>query len=82
MTDYEKTHLCGHLYGDDHCRYLLYATKYTDIACAKRLQKLKKNHVYCIAENRCRSMGCAAKWTGLSPKWCPKRIEMEASGDA
>ena len=77
MTDYERTHLCGGLYGD-HCKHLLYATEDTYLKGAKRL---KKYHVYCLAENRCRSMGCAASWTGCSPTWCPKRKAMKEASE-
>ncbi len=71
---YRNTHLCGAIRDDGKCEHLLYAEN--DMAIGKK--KLNRYYVYCTAENRVRSMGCAASWTGCSPKWCPKR--KEASG--
>lgn len=80
MIDYEKTHLCGDLYGEQ-CEHLLYVTdsvKAVSVRVNGRKRDLQKYFVYCLAEGRCRSMGCAASWTGFSPKWCPKRKALEA----
>lgn len=74
MTDWEKTHLCGSMYSDKKCENFVYATE-PDMKIGKKV--LQRYYVYCTAEGRCRSMGCAASWTGCSPKWCPKRQAME-----
>lgn len=77
-NNYNQTHLCGSLYGkaDAKCEHLLYVTEEGQSIGKKRLEKY---YVYCLAESKVRSMGCAASWTGCSPKWCPKRKEKEAA---
>ena len=75
-----NTHLCGSLY-EKHgpkCPHLLYATEKDQMYGKK---KLNQYYVYCTAEGKCRSMGCAALWTGNSSKWCPKRRETESRTD-
>lgn len=65
------THLCGDYYKkDEHCEHILYATPNNNEHKGKRLNLY---YVYCTAENRCRSLGCSASFTGNSPTWCPKR---------
>lgn len=65
------THLCGSLYDpDDRCEYLMYVTQPDTLYGNK---KLNQYYVYCTADGRCRSLGCAASFTGNSPTWCPKR---------
>lgn len=71
----EKTHLCGGIYGDKRCEHLLYV-KESGQTHGKIV--LQQYYVYCTAGGRCRSMGCAASWTGCSPKWCPKRQALES----
>ena len=72
----QKVITCGSIYrdGSDTCPYLRYVT--TDDMFYKN-RKLKKYHVYCIAEGRCRSMGHSSTWTGRAPCWCYKRHEQE-----
>lgn len=69
-----NTHLCGSMYGDNKCEHLMYATEKGQTYGKK---PLKQYYVYCTSEGKCRGMGCAALWTGNSPKWCPKRRELE-----
>lgn len=70
------THFCGNIYGGKKCENLLYASK-KGMKVGKR--ELQLYYVYCTADGRCRSMGCAASWTGNLPKWCPKRRELEGT---
>lgn len=64
-------HLCGSVYeAEGRCEHLLYVDQDGMMYGRRALQKY---YVYCTAEGRCRSMGCAASWTGNSPKWCPRR---------
>lgn len=70
------THLCGSIYGENRCKYLVYPTSDNETVGKK---VLKKFYVYCTAEGRCRSMGCVASFTGNSPTWCPKRRELECT---
>ena len=76
-------HLCGNIYArsshsttsPDCCPNLLYVDK-PGMMHGKKLLKLY--YAYCLAEGRCRSLGCVSNFTGNSPTWCPKRKEMEA----
>ena len=84
MSDYERTHLCGNLYAAGNtdasgvcCPHLVYVTDKDSVS--PKGKKLRQFDVYCMAEGRCRSMGCAASWTGCSPTWCPRRREQEAA---
>lgn len=65
----EKTHLCGGIYGDKRCEHLLYVKESGQTHGKKVLQQY---YVYCTAGGRCRSMGCAASWTGCSPNGAPR----------
>lgn len=67
---WEETHLCGDFYGE-HCEYLLQAKDDTVI----NGKKLDIYCPYCTSENKVRKIGTAGTWTGLSPKFCPKRLE-------
>ena len=78
---YGGIHLCGDYHGrNDHCEYILYADKVAE----HKGKELLPYYVYCTAEGKCRSMGCAASFTGNSPRWCPKRqaLEQRAEQDA
>lgn len=86
MSDYEKTHLCGNLYAAGNtgadgvcCPHLVYVTDKDSVS--PKGKKLKQFDVYCMAEGRCRSMGCAASWTGCSPTWCPRRRAKEGEAE-
>lgn len=70
-----NTHLCGSVYdkkADGRCPNLLYVDKPGMIK-----KPLKLYYVYCLAEGRCRSLGCVSNFTGNSPTWCPRRKEQE-----
>ena len=77
MTENEgnyNTHLCGSMYDKKgRCEYFLYADKEGMMHEGK---ELKKFHLYCTSEGKCRSICGAASFTGNSPKWCPKRKEL------
>lgn len=68
---WEQTHLCGDFYGE-HCEFLLQANNDTII----NGKKLDSWCPYCTSENKVRKIGSAGMWTGLSPKFCPKRKEI------
>lgn len=69
------THLCGSLYdANDRCEHLLYIIQSDTI---RNGRPLKQFYAYCTANGRCRSLGCAASFTGNSPTWCPKRQAMQ-----
>lgn len=68
-------HLCGSPYNAEKaCEHLLYAANDEQMAGKKKLQKYC---VYCTAEGKTRTIGFMSTWTGCSPKWCPKRKELE-----
>ncbi len=75
-------HLCGNIYvttsgsgnTPDRCPNLLYADK-PGMMHGKK--PLKHYNAYCLAEGRCRSLGCVSNFTGNSPTWCPRRKELE-----
>ena len=70
-----NTHLCGGVYDkktEGRCPSLVYADK-PGMTHGKKLLKLY--HAYCMAEGRCRSLGCVSSFTGNSPTWCPLRKE-------
>ena len=75
-------HLCGNIYATgsgaitspDRCPNLLYVDK-PGMMHGKK--PLKLYNAYCLAEGRCRSLGCVSNFTGNSPTWCPRRKEME-----
>jgi len=64
-----KTHLCGSFYIEGHCEYLIEMTEDTVI----NGRAVKKCNPYCTSENKVRKIGTGGLWTGLSPKFCPKR---------
>ncbi len=68
QQQWEQTHLCGDFYGE-HCEFLIQAKNDTII----NGKKLDVWCPYCTSENKVRKIGSAGMWTGLSPKFCPKR---------
>lgn len=71
-----NTHLCGSVYdasAEGRCPHLLYADK-PEMMRGKR--KLQLYSAYCTADNRCRSLGNVATFTGNSPTWCSRRKEL------
>lgn len=70
-----NNHLCGGIYDEKgQCEFLLFVQE--DNVTYKK-KKLKKYNIYCLSEDRCRSLGAASYFTGNSPKFCPKRKERE-----
>lgn len=72
-TQWDKTHLCRRLYKDD-CEYFLQTGSIETVLDG---HKLAKCCYYCTSENKVRKIGSGGSWTGLSPKFCPKRRELE-----
>lgn len=71
---WECTHLCGgSVYFEGHCEHLLEPTEDTVI----NGKKVTKYDIYCTSENKVRKIGTGGLWTGLSPKFCPKRKALE-----
>ena len=69
----DNNHLCGNYTDDAHCEFLL--TSETDTVVNGK--KLGVYCVYCTAENKIRKINDLSFWTGLSPKFCPKRKKLE-----
>lgn len=75
-------HLCGS-YNDPErrCPHLLYVRGEDiyprELDEIRKGRMLKKFHLYCTADGKCRSLGCVATFTGNSPTWCPKRREVK-----
>lgn len=69
----DNNHLCGNYTDDAHCEFLL--TSETDTVVNGK--KLGVYCVYCTAENKIRKINDLSFWTGLSPKFCPKRKALE-----
>lgn len=72
QEQWEKTHLCGD-YHHEHCEFLIQAEENTVI----NGKTLDSWCPYCTSENKVRKIGSAGMWTGLSPKFCPKRKALE-----
>lgn len=67
-TEWEMTHLCRRNNEPD-CEYFLQ----TDTDALLDGKNLSKCCYYCTSENKVRKIGSVGSWTGLSPKFCPKR---------
>lgn len=76
QRQWDETHLCGNYHGE-HCGYLVQAMDNTII----NGKKLDKWCPYCTSENKVRKIGSAGSWTGISPKFCPKRKTLENKED-
>lgn len=75
---WDSTHLCRN-YTDNytveaHCEYFLQTKSEDTMINGKRLNKWC---YYCTSENKVRKIGSGGSWTGLSPKFCPKRKALE-----
>ena len=77
QQQWDETHLCGYYYGE-HCEYLIETTKDDSFINGKKLDKFCP---YCTSENKVRKIGTGGLWTGLSPKFCPKRKALENKED-
>ena len=71
-SEWEFTHLCQ-VYGKDDCEYFLQADNEKTVLNGKTLDPCS---YYCTSENKVRKIGSGGTWTGLSPKFCPKRKEL------
>lgn len=69
MDNWDMTHLCSR-YGEGDCEYFLQTDNKETILNGKRLDICC---YYCTSENKVRKIGSGGSWTGLSPKFCPKR---------
>lgn len=76
QQQWDKTHLCGDYQGV-HCEYLVQAKDDTVL----NGKKLDSWCPYCTSENKVRKIGSAGSWTGISPKFCPKRKALENKED-
>ena len=76
QQQWDETHLCGNYHGK-HCEYLIQAKNDTVL----NGKKLDSWCPYCTSENKVRKIGSAGSWTGISPKFCPKRKALENKED-
>ncbi len=76
QQQWDETHLCGDCHGE-HCEYLVQAKDDTIL----NGKKLDSWCPYCTSENKVRKIGSAGSWTGISPKFCPKRKALENKED-
>ncbi len=76
QQQWDETHLCGD-YDGEHCEYLVQAKDDTIL----NGKKLDSWCPYCTAENKVRKIGSAGSWTGISPKFCPKRKALKNKED-
>lgn len=73
MDDWNVTHLCTG-YNKPDCEYFLQTDNKETFLNGKRLDVCC---YYCTSENKARKIGSGGTWTGLSPKFCPKRRAAE-----
>lgn len=69
----ELTHLCNK-FGKDPCEFFLQTNNEKTVLSGKTLDICS---YYCTSENKIRKIGSGGTWTGLSPKFCPKRRAAE-----
>lgn len=69
MDNWDMTHLCSR-YGEGDCEYFLETDNKETILNGKKLDICC---YYCTSENKVRKIDSGGSWTGLSPKFCPKR---------
>lgn len=69
----DNDHFCGNYTDDAHCEFLLTSKKDT----VMNGKKLDMYCAYCTSENKIRKINSLSFWTGLSPKFCPKRKKIE-----
>ena len=77
-SEWEFTHLCQ-VYGKDDCEYFLQTDNEETVLNGKTLDPCS---YYCTSENKVRKIGSGGTWTGLSPKFCPKRKEIFNKSEA
>ena len=71
---WDNTHLCGSKYHNTRCEFFLETDSENTTMNGKRLDRCC---YYCTSENKIRKIGSGGSWTGLSPKFCPKRKALE-----
>ncbi len=76
QQQWDETHLCGDYHGE-HCEYLVQAEGDT----VMNGKKLDSWCPYCTSENKVRKIGNAGLWTGISPRFCPKRKALNSKED-
>lgn len=72
-SEWELTHLCNK-FGEDPCEYFMQTDNEKTVLNGKTLDICS---YYCTSENKVRKIGSGGTWTGLSPKFCPKRRAAE-----
>lgn len=72
-SEWELTHLCNK-FGKDPCEFFLQTNNEKTVLSGKTLDICS---YYCTSENKIRKIGSGGTWTGLSPKFCPKRRAAE-----
>lgn len=77
-SEWEFTHLCQ-VYGKNDCEYFLQTDNEETVLNGKTLDPCS---YYCTSENKIRKIGSGGTWTGLSPKFCPKRKEIFKKSEA
>lgn len=78
QEQWDNTHLCVSKYFGTLCEYFLQPSSSEDtVINGKKLDKLDRYSYYCTAENKVRKIGGGGSWTGLPPKFCPKRKALE-----
>lgn len=70
QEQWDSTHLCGSKYFGTLCGYFLQTDSDDTVINGKKLDRWC---YYCTSENKVRKIGSGGSWTGLSPKFCPKR---------
>lgn len=71
---WDNTHLCGSKYNDTRCEFFLQTDSEDTNVNGKKLDRFC---YYCTSDNKIRKIGSGGSWTGLSPKFCPKRKALE-----
>ena len=78
QEQWDSTHLCGSKYFGTLCGYFLQTDSDDTVINGKKLDRWC---YYCTSENKVRKIGSGGSWTGLSPKFCPKRKALERKAD-
>lgn len=74
QNQWDNTHLCGTKINSDRCEHFLETGSEEKVLHGRKLDKWC---YYCTSENKVRKIGSGGTWTGLSPKFCPKRKALE-----
>lgn len=74
QQQWDETHLCGSKCDNTLCEFFLQTDCKDNVVNGKKLDRCC---YYCTSENKVRKIGDGGTWTGLSPKFCPKRKALE-----